>query len=101
MKKTIVQIFVWIWILAGSMAAQENETALNLSQLLDRSLQNNYLLQANQKNTLVKQAEIEILKTNYLPTISASASFSYWKFLITSNTPITCTKLERCRVWMS
>ncbi len=82
MKNKTVRILVWIWIMTGSIAAQEHELTLNLSQLLDRSLQNNFLLQANQKNTLVKQAELEILQTNYLPTVSAGASFSYWKFLL-------------------
>jgi len=68
--------------LSVNLLAQEVQTQLTLSQLLDSALQNNYLLQANQKNTLIKQAEIEILKTNYQPKISMSASFSYWKFLL-------------------
>lgn len=68
--------------LSVNLSAQEVQTQLTLSQLLDSALQNNYLLKANQKNTLIKQAEIEIIKTNYQPKISTSASFSYWKFLL-------------------
>lgn len=54
----------------------------NLNQLLDSALQNNYMLKSASKNKLIKQSEIEILQTNYLPKVSASASFSYWKFLL-------------------
>lgn len=55
---------------------------LSLTQLLDSALKYNYLLKANEKNVFVKQAEIEQLRTNYQPRIAASASFSYWKFLL-------------------
>jgi outer membrane protein len=68
--------------LSVNLLAQEVQTQLTLSQLLDSALQNNYLLKANEKNTFIKQAEIEILKTNYQPTISTSASISTWKFLL-------------------
>ncbi|MDZ7615041.1 MAG: TolC family protein [Flavobacteriaceae bacterium] len=44
----------------------------SLDQLLDNALQNNYLLKSTEKNKLVKQSELEIIKTNYLPKISAS-----------------------------
>ena len=54
----------------------------NLEQFLDSALQNNYLLKSTEKNKLIKQSEIEILQTNYLPRVSTSASFSYWKFLL-------------------
>ncbi len=63
-------------------AVQANAQDFTLNQLIDSALQNNYLLQANKKNTQIKQVEIERLKTNYQPTISSSASFSYWKFLL-------------------
>jgi outer membrane protein len=68
--------------LSVNLLAQEVQTQLTLPQLLDSALQNNYLLKANEKNTFIKQAEIEILKTNYQPTISTSASISTWKFLL-------------------
>ncbi|MFW6310481.1 MAG: TolC family protein [Prolixibacteraceae bacterium] len=68
--------------LSVNLSAQEVQTQLTLSQLLDSALQNNYLLKANEKNTFIKQAEIEILRTNYQPTISTSASISTWKFLL-------------------
>lgn len=76
------QLFLYfsLLLLTGNLFAQENR--LSLTQLLDSALENNYMLQANEKNKLIKQAEIEILKTNYQPKISASASFSYWKFLM-------------------
>ncbi|MCA1757710.1 MAG: TolC family protein [Bacteroidales bacterium] len=62
--------------------AQQDIPELSLVQLLDSALEKNYLLQANEQNTLISQAEIEILKTDYQPVISTSASFSYWKFLL-------------------
>jgi len=65
-----------------TLSAQVKDSRFNLDQLLESALQNNYLLQANEQNTLISQAEIEILKTNYQPVISTSASFSYWKFLL-------------------
>ncbi len=72
-----------ILLLATSqLFAQNSNQKYRLKQLLDSALQNNYLLQANEKNTLIKQAEIELLKTNYQPKINTSASFSYWKFLL-------------------
>lgn len=64
------------------LSAQEKVQELSLTQLLDSALQNNYMLQANEKNAQIKQAEIEILRTNYLPQISASANVSFWKFLL-------------------
>jgi len=76
------------WILAlvlsisGCLSAQETGYRLTLNQLLDSALQNNYLLQANRKNTLIKQSDIEILNNNYLPKVSASANFSYWYWLM-------------------
>ncbi|MDZ7742165.1 MAG: TolC family protein [Bacteroidota bacterium] len=78
------QIWLIIFLFWGSstLFAQQEPAKLSLNQLIDSALQNNYLLQANKKNTLIKQAEIEILKTNYQPKISASASFSFWKFLL-------------------
>jgi outer membrane protein TolC len=83
MMKTKFSILCLIMLLATArLFAQVNTNTLSLDQLLDSAVQNNYLLQANDKNTLIKQAEIEILKTNYQPTISTSASFSYWKFLL-------------------
>ncbi|MBN1822187.1 MAG: TolC family protein [Prolixibacteraceae bacterium] len=69
-------------ILSGNLLAQEAQTQLTLSQLLDSALHNSYLLRSNQKNNQIKLAELEILKTNYQPKISTLASFSYWKFLL-------------------
>ncbi len=54
----------------------------NLTQLLDSALVNNYVLKSTEKNSRIKQTEIEMLQTNYLPRVSSSASFSYWKFLL-------------------
>jgi hypothetical protein len=52
-----------ILLLATSqLFAQNSNQKYRLKQLLDSALQNNYLLQANEKNTLIKQAEIELLK---------------------------------------
>jgi outer membrane protein len=69
-------------VTTSSLFAQESQPRLTLTQLLDSAVQHNYLLQSNEKQTAIKQAEIEILKTNYQPRISASANFSYWKWLM-------------------
>mgnify|MGYP004703196873 CR=1 FL=1 len=66
-----------LFIDTGSFAQK-----FSLNQLLDSALQNNYTLKSAEKNKLIKQSEIEILQTNYLPRVSTSASFSYWKFLL-------------------
>ena len=71
-----------IWLSAGSLKAQETVSSLSLNQLLDSAVQRNYLLQSNEKQTAIKLAEIEILKTNYQPRVAASASFSYWNWLM-------------------
>ncbi|MGM0667983.1 MAG: TolC family protein, partial [Bacteroidota bacterium] len=68
--------------LSGRLQAQEEYPAFSLHQLIDSALFNHYLLQASIKNTAIKEAEIEILKTNYQPVINTAASFSYWKFLM-------------------
>ncbi|MBP6871460.1 MAG: TolC family protein [Bacteroidales bacterium] len=65
-----------------STAVFPQATTLSLNQLLDSAVQNNYLLLANEKNKSIKLADIEILKTDYQPQISSSASFSFWKFLL-------------------
>ena len=71
-----------MWISSGSLFSQDSLPRLSLTQLLDSAVQRNYLLQANEKNIAIKQAEIEILKTNYQPRISTSATASFWKFLL-------------------
>lgn len=80
-KKTF-WLFGVMWISTNSLIAQDTSPRLSLTQLLDSAVQRNYLLQANEKNIAIKQAEIEILKTNYQPRISASATASFWKFLL-------------------
>jgi len=77
-----------IWISTGCLFAQQAPQKLYLTQLIDSALQNNYLLQSNEKQTAIKQAEIEILKTNYQPRIAASANFSYWKWLMPNKAKI-------------
>lgn len=74
--------FGFLLLLSQGLVAQEKVREFSLTQLLDSAVQRNYLLQANAKETAIKQAEIEILKTNFQPQISASASFSFWKFLL-------------------
>ncbi len=71
--------FILILSLAGKISAQD--TVYTLEDLLDRALENNYLLKANEKNAEVKRSELELLKNTYLPKISASANFSYWDWL--------------------
>jgi len=69
-------------LIMGNLYAQENTVEFTLNQLLDSALQNNFTLKSAEKNKLIKNSEIEVLQTNYLPRVSASASFSYWKFLL-------------------
>ncbi|MFO7756005.1 MAG: TolC family protein [Bacteroidales bacterium] len=80
----IILIIVLLFILPSGrgLYAQDNGSEYTLTQLLDSALQNNRLLMANKKNTVIKQAEIDILRKNYQPTISTSASISTWKFLL-------------------
>ncbi|MFO7756479.1 MAG: hypothetical protein R6V34_10895, partial [Bacteroidales bacterium] len=80
----IILIIVLLFILpsGGHLYAQETGSEYTLTQLLDSALQSNRLLKANKKNTVIKQAEIDILRKNYQPTISTSASISTWKFLL-------------------
>ncbi|MDZ7778002.1 MAG: TolC family protein [Bacteroidales bacterium] len=81
--KKVFLIIVLIGISSGFLAAQQkNPQGFPLNELIDNALENNYLLQANKKNTLIKEAEIERIKTQYQPKITTSASFSYWKFLM-------------------
>lgn len=82
MKIKLTILSCLLLLATAPLFAQEKQQSFSLEQLLDSALHNNYLLQANDKNKLIKQAEIEILKTNYQPKISTSASFSYWKFLL-------------------
>ena len=78
MVKYFVPVLVGLFFIHQSIMAQ----TYDLNQFLDSALQNNYLIQSTEKNKIIKQSEIEILQTNYLPKVSASASFSYWKFLL-------------------
>lgn len=78
----ILKIILFSLISLINTAVFPQATTLSLNQLLDSALQNNYLLQANEKNKFIKLADIEILKTDYQPQISSSASFSFWKFLL-------------------
>ncbi len=79
MIKSSSILFVFILAFSYRLYAQESFT---LTQLLDSALQDNYMLQANETQRRIKQYEIEVLKTNYQPQISTSASISYWKFLL-------------------
>lgn len=82
MVHRLTSTFLLTFFFTVGMFAQQTQTPLSLSQLLDSALHNNYLLQANRKNAFIKQAEIEGLKANYQPRISTSANFSFWKFLM-------------------
>lgn len=78
----LISSFLFLVLPEGTAYAQQLVLKFNLSQLLDSALQNNRFLQAHEKNTYIKQAEIEILRKNYQPTISTSANISTWKFLL-------------------
>ncbi|NCD00067.1 MAG: TolC family protein [Bacteroidia bacterium] len=79
MKILIKITFLFVFVLSLNISFAQN---FSLNQLLDSALQNNYLLQSNKLNTNIKQTEIDKLKINYLPIVGASASFSYWNFLL-------------------
>ncbi|MFW5830899.1 MAG: TolC family protein [Prolixibacteraceae bacterium] len=80
--RLLVLSFLIFLLPAAHLFAQDSPSQLNFTQLLDSALQNNYLLDANEKNKLIKEAEIEILQTNYQPQISTSLTASFWKFLL-------------------
>ncbi|MFP4369292.1 MAG: TolC family protein [Candidatus Kapaibacterium sp.] len=78
MTRYYIILLVGLFFINLSSYAQ----SFSLNQLLDSALQNNYSLKSAEKNKLIKQSEIEVLQTNYLPRVSTSASFSYWNFLL-------------------
>jgi outer membrane protein TolC len=86
-KKTISFLFFGI-ITSSLINAQEPVRELAMRNLIDSALQRNYLLQANEKQTAIKQSEIELLKINYQPRIAASANVSYWKWLMPNKAKI-------------
>jgi len=71
-----------IFFILASLQLLAQQPPFSLNQLLDSAVQNNYLIKSNEKNRLIKQSEIEILRNEYLPVVDASASFSVWKFLL-------------------
>ncbi|HQG57342.1 MAG TPA: TolC family protein, partial [Bacteroidales bacterium] len=82
MKTKAVLIYILLLICIYSAAGQDPGYVYNLKQLIDSALQNNYLIKANEKQSAVKQSDIELLRLTYQPTISASATASVWKFLL-------------------
>jgi len=86
-KKTIWLLGL-MWVSTSGLLAQEPLPRLSLTQLLDSAIRHNYILQSNENQTAIKQAEIEILKTNYQPRIAASANLSYWKWLMPNKAKI-------------
>ena len=79
MNNLKIYILLFVFALSVNFSFAQN---YSLNQLLDSALQNNYFLQSNRLNTNIKQTEIDKLKINYLPVVGASASFSYWNFLL-------------------
>ena len=88
MIKKLLPFLALFIIYAGNLPAQENALQFSLNQLIDSALQRNYLLQANEKQTAIKQSEIELLKINYQPRIATSANVSYWKWLMPNKAKI-------------
>ncbi len=80
MNRGKITCLILILSFVGKMNAQELH--FSLKSLLDSALQNNYLLQANEKEEQINQSEIELLKATYLPKIGTYASFSYWDWLM-------------------
>lgn len=65
-----------------SVSAQEMGKKYTLRQLINNAVENNYLLQANEKQRLIKRSEFDIVKAEYLPKIDASLGMTYWKWLL-------------------
>lgn len=84
MRRKIFVLGLLVLYLIGNlrMYGQKTAAGLSLPQLIDSALQNNDLLKANEKSSQLKRIDLEILKAEYQPSISTSASFSYWKFLL-------------------
>jgi outer membrane protein TolC len=80
--KKIFWFLVIIGAFTNNLLAQDNITKFSLTQLLDSAVKQNYILKSNEKQTAIKQADLEILKTNYQPRIATSANLSYWKWLM-------------------
>lgn len=82
MRRVILILFVFAWGFTGSISAQEMPDAFSLRQLVDSALQNNYLLRANEKQKVIKESDLDLLRLTYQPRIPASATASVWKFLL-------------------
>lgn len=79
---SLILFFFINCFLLPDLHAQDYRSTYNLTRLLDSALVNNYTLNSTEKNRVIKKIEIEMLQKNYLPRVSTSASFSYWKFLL-------------------
>lgn len=93
MRIKTIWICIIVLILQRSLSGQVPVESLNLKQLIDSALQHNYLLQANKKQTAVKQSEIELLRLTYQPTISSNLTASFWKFLLPNKQRLLGTSL--------
>ncbi|MDZ7634398.1 MAG: TolC family protein [Bacteroidales bacterium] len=82
MKRITLVIIVIALGSARLVFAQVQPASFSLRQLADSALQSNYLLRANEKQKVIKEADIDLLRLTYQPTISASATASVWKFLL-------------------
>lgn len=82
MRIKAIPFCILLVICVTSVAGQDPGDIYNLKQLIDSALQNNYLIKANEKQSAVKQSDIELLRLTYQPRISASATASVWKFLL-------------------
>lgn len=82
MKIKLIPLCILSLIFISSVSGQDTAKTYNLGQLIDSALQNNYLIKANEKQAVVKQTDIELLRLTYQPRISTSATASVWKFLL-------------------
>jgi hypothetical protein len=65
MKIKAIPIYILLFIFFNSVSGQDPGKINNLKQLIDSALQNNYLIKANEKQTAVKQSDIEMLRLTY------------------------------------
>jgi len=82
------QLILGFLLFFSALNAQQPVPTFSLVQLLDSAVQQNYMLQSNEKQTAIKKTEIELLKINYLPRFTASANLSYWKWLMPNKAKI-------------
>lgn len=74
-------LLLLIVVCVGNTYSQGVKHELSLKQMIDTALSNNNNLKSVEKNGMLQKADLEILRTEYLPMVRMSALFSYWDWL--------------------